>query len=160
MNALEFSILRSVMANLRRVRIHIMRGDLGHGFLLFASAKHESAFGTGLLANEPGDDAPSWERVRSCVDRVEADLLRAISRATIVPRRADPAEVSAAIAEGISVLRTRDGADITEEQEVERGRHISAVVTGLWDVFEPAPSWPGSAGGKRPTVSPTSAART
>lgn len=145
MNALEFSILRSTMANLRGVRTHIARGDHGHAFLMFSSARHEWAFGWGLMANEPGTRAASWERVRRCVDRVEAQLLRVITRAAIVPRHADRHEVSAAIAEGITTLNTRYGHDVTDEQAAERGANICQALTFIWEIFEPVASWPGAA---------------
>lgn len=102
----------------------------------------------GIMAGEPSASrAPSWERVRLCVDRVEAQLLRVITRAAIVPRRADQAEVSAAIVSGMEILNTRDGHDIPAEHLRERAVNTTQILTFTWDVFEPAARWSDSAEG-------------
>jgi hypothetical protein len=136
-NALEFSILRSVAANLRRVLTHIKRGDLGHAFLLFSNARHELGLGAGLMATQPGDRAPSWERLANAVHRVETQLLGAITRAIQQPRLADPRELAAEIAEGLRVLQTRDGVDISEEQVLDRARNLACGLFGNHVISEP-----------------------
>jgi hypothetical protein len=141
-NAAEFSILRAVIANLRRASAHIKRGDLYAATLLFSQARHEAGFGIGQISMLPGVRAPSWERVRRCIGTVEHQLLRAIRTATFPPRRADVREVAAAIAEGVKILRTRDGADISDEQANERGNNLAQGLCEIFGVFErPSQEW-------------------
>jgi hypothetical protein len=140
MTSLERSVLRSVLANLRRTRRHIANGDLKHAFLLFSGARHELAFGLGITFADPNHD-PLWDRVRAYEERVENQLFGAIRRATTPPRLADPAEIGAEITEAILVLRTRDGVDVTREQAVERGRNLAAGLAGAYEIVERVPQW-------------------
>jgi len=82
-----------------------------------ATAPHDAGLARAKLGDSP------WLTIGERIARANAELAAL--------ERPDPAMVADVVAEGLRVLRTRDGVPLTEDMILERARNIAAGLTGV-----------------------------
>jgi hypothetical protein len=125
-------LLLTVIKNLRSAR----RSLVGHlpaaALTNIGMARHDFGMYIGLqCSGGPWPPPPSAERMRRCIHRVEEDLGAELARLhAAANQEVDLGALTADIASGIDVLRTRDGVEVTREQVLDRARNVATGIVG------------------------------
>jgi hypothetical protein len=147
MSPTRLNELRQALGFVRTARARLREGKLSEAFRYHANAVQQAAFIRGVEAISAVAENRSVVRAVDCtatLRRVVAEQgfqIEAAIRAALAPRApADVASVIDLMAEGVRVLVTRDGVDLTDEQVIERARNLATTVLCEFEVFERAPA--------------------
>lgn len=125
--------LREVLSYVRRARAALAARDLPDAVHWVCTARGYLAFTLGLFL--PNCDVSATARLRRQVVKLESDL-----EAAVRPRPEAPAfDIVRDIAEGLEVLRRRDGIEIDDDLRWERGRNIAAFLLSKYLISERQP---------------------
>jgi hypothetical protein len=120
--------LRQVLYFVRESRQSLREGDLVKAFRRYELALRGLSLTRGR-ACRPGGNVTATATLLALV----SDLGLQVETALAPAPRVEAWELVEEIADGIRVLRTRDAADVTDDQAIERARNIACRLTSRWE---------------------------
>lgn len=135
MSAVRAQELRQVLGFVRSARARLREGRPADAIRYHLYAVNALAYIRGAQATRPdavravGCSATLWRVVAELGAAIEATV-----RAAVAPAQADPADLIELVAQGIDVLRTRDGVEMDVEAPAERARNIVSSLLGHFEI--------------------------
>lgn len=136
MNEVRLFELRQSAGFAREAREALRVGDLQKAVRYAKMVTRGLYFTRGLSAGHGTGATLGTAGLTSVLD----NLWDAIGEALRPARAVEASELVDEIAEGLRVLQTRDGVELTEEQILERARNIATGLTHRWRFSEISPS--------------------
>lgn len=128
MNSWRTAELRQVLHFVREAQQSLREGDLVHAFRRYELALRGLSLARGR-ACRPGGNVTATATLLSLV----ADLGLRMEMALQPSPRVEAWELVAPIADGLKILQTRDGVDVSDAQIFDRARNIAAGLTERWE---------------------------
>jgi len=125
-------LLVTVTTNLASARRSLAASLPAAALTYLGMARHDFGMYLGLqCGGGPWPPPPEAEEVRKAIHDVEGMLCVELARLhAAANQEVDLGALTADIASGIEVLKTRDGVELTREQILDRARNISTGILG------------------------------